>query len=586
MEEIKQKRIEFAENYKKYLPFILSFILISLLFIILAITNRFMLFINDDKTNMDVLSGKYIDGPTNLLIYMSQILCYPLMLLYKAFPTVPFYGLLLIFTMWISCIIIGCCLIDTKDKTSFIRSVIIYISIVFVLMLFHIVNMQYTVVAIFPMLAVMTLLNKYPIQNKTYKVVLYYLLIFGLCLLSCAIRVNTFIMSLPFVCLTLLFNIVKDKKQILKAALVITIFLASFGIIKGVDKIIYNNSGADWQAYVEFNNVRTDLCDFYGFPTYDEAKELYDSLGMSKETVELITTNYYCLDLEEATVSNLQAILKYQKEHIDKLTRLKNAFYKVVYIYTFSGNLEYYSPYTSAVVLETGIVILMFIYSLIVTKNKKWQDYAFLTLLIVGMYAFSILITALMKFECRVATIINLLGIVSLALFIQSKEQREFKKAFITEFVICCLCVVGLNSLTMIQTVRFNNNSYNINQQKYQIEQAIQQDTDNLYFIDNNTLITYQTDNPLNSVNRISNLFFCSWNSHSPYVKQVYNNAGYENLSDVFKNANNLRIVIKNDQNGEFIAPYNKYIQNKYGRNCVLIEENFDMNDIFIYQVI
>ena len=56
----------------------------------------------------------------------------------------------------------------------------------------------------------------------------------------------------------------------------VIIFLALLSIL--ADKLAY--SGEEWKSFLAYNDARTEVYDYYGFPAYEENAEKYDALGI------------------------------------------------------------------------------------------------------------------------------------------------------------------------------------------------------------------------------------------------------------------------------------------------------------------
>lgn len=76
-----------------------------------------------------------------------------------------------------------------------------------------------------------------------------------------------------------------------------------------IDRMYY--SSEEWTSYQEFNVLRTELWD-YGFPNYDENRDVLEAIGISKQDYEYYQT--WNMDEEVMTIENLQAIVDVKSE--------------------------------------------------------------------------------------------------------------------------------------------------------------------------------------------------------------------------------------------------------------------------------
>lgn len=87
----------------------------------------------------------------------------------------------------------------------------------------------------------------------------------------------------------------KDKKRLRRT---VAVYLGSFALLFLVfagglvlDKAVYAKHQA-FADYLAFNDLRSDLLD-YGMPSYDEHQEVYESLGLSQNDVELFRSSNF-----------------------------------------------------------------------------------------------------------------------------------------------------------------------------------------------------------------------------------------------------------------------------------------------------
>lgn len=117
-----------------------------------------------------------------------------------------------------------------------------------------------------------------------------------------ALRARTVFMLLPIAGILFLYQFFRAKpafrlKNLIRwLSIPVLLFLGLGGI-----ELIHNSQyqSEEWQYFLEFNDARTTLYDFYGLPEYEKNKALYDSLEISKAR-EYMYEKYY-LELTEGT---------------------------------------------------------------------------------------------------------------------------------------------------------------------------------------------------------------------------------------------------------------------------------------------
>lgn len=186
---------------------------------------------------------------------------------------------------------------------------------------------------------------------------------FGMVLvfLSFLVRQNAFLgaSAFGFVMGIVIVLLQKDKKVLKQKVLkCIPIFGITFGVIAAtflLHEYIYSQN-TEWKAYIEYNKNRADLQDF-GWPSYEENKKFYKSVGISENDYKwYVTTNI--ADDQFLTDEVIQKVVDYkQKIHVDK--KHKNL-------------LELYQQYLKSNFVFWLSIILLLLSLGIFQKNKYW----------------------------------------------------------------------------------------------------------------------------------------------------------------------------------------------------------------------
>lgn len=125
--------------------------------------------------------------------------------------------------------------------------------------------------------------------------ILNYLAAFLMLWTAYGIRARTLFMLLPLAGTVFLYRFFQEKpafqkKHVIRMLLFPVILFLGLGGMELLHNSAYRSSG--WQKYLTFNDARTTLYDFYGLPSYEKNRELYDSLGIS-EAREYMYEKYY-----------------------------------------------------------------------------------------------------------------------------------------------------------------------------------------------------------------------------------------------------------------------------------------------------
>lgn len=311
-----------------------------------ALTLLFVFYydLNDDVMIKDILSGVYTGTPdahNNQMLYPISIL---IVGLYRITDKIPWFGMLEVVSMMVGFGLIGyriCGLFQKLGPKIFYM--VLQILIFAGLMMWEIVNVQYTVVAgLLTAAAAVWLYTGEPVGTsdqpavglhrdrcgrifrirqdadrnidrdntipKVYKKATY-------------LEMGTFIRhNIPAILLvTVAFNI-RSELVLLLSPILVAIAIAKWveedhkwdhlaicgylGVFLSIcillltslslDGIAY--SSPEWKEYRRFFDARTEVYDFTGVPDYEQNKAFYENTGISEEQVRLLTDYNYYLD--------------------------------------------------------------------------------------------------------------------------------------------------------------------------------------------------------------------------------------------------------------------------------------------------
>ena len=145
------------------------------------------------------------------------------------------------------------------------------------------------------------------------------------------------------------------------------IILAGMAVSFVIDVAAY--SGSDWKIFRDFFDARTKVYDYTWYPSYEEAEEFYQDIGMTPVQVELIDNYNFGLD-EAIDADKLWGIADYAdaagiKEPFTK--RIKDALID----YKWRTFHEQDAPYNFFVIVSYGmVVVLAFLFK---DKTVIWQ---------------------------------------------------------------------------------------------------------------------------------------------------------------------------------------------------------------------
>ncbi len=314
------------------------------LWAVLAVLFDFYYDLNDDVLIKDILSGLYTGTPD---AHNNQML-YPISLifagLYRITKRIPWFGMLEIIGMISSFVIMGYRICQMIRKMQYRIAYVLLQVIVFAgLMMWEIINVQYTVVAGMLTAAAAVWLHTgesvgssdktvvglhrdkwgriFRIRQdkdrnidrdntipKVYKKATYTEMgafikknIPAIILVVVAFNIRSELVLLlsPLLAATAIAKWIEEENcwDHLVVCGYLGVFLSICILMLAslsVDGIAY--SSPEWKEYRRFFDARTDVYDFTGIPDYEQNKSFYDEAGITEEQVDLLTDYNYYLD--------------------------------------------------------------------------------------------------------------------------------------------------------------------------------------------------------------------------------------------------------------------------------------------------
>lgn len=199
----------------------------------------------------------------------------------------------------------------------------------------------------------------------------------GLAILGSFWRFNGFFMILPIVGSISLFagiNEVKNgqRKKFIRYVICYGLLFVLCIVLNIVSDKVYNSNPA-WKEYREFNKVRAEMLD-YGFPEYDENREIYQKYGISKNDLEMYR-NWNYGDPERFTEEMLRDLADAKEERHLSMDVVREFFTQFPVRY-----LKY--PYF------TVLIILLALWLLNTKRDKVTVGFAVTAFVLIEFYLF------------------------------------------------------------------------------------------------------------------------------------------------------------------------------------------------------
>lgn len=545
-------------SQKKY-SIIISFFVTVLYFLIIQLVSGFVFFLNDDRTLQFILSGHSSD-PSFYTFFIAWHLAMPIAGLYSLFPAFPFYGVIMLLSIFLSLWYLVYYII--KKQNNIILS-LVSILLIFICLYRLMSRPTFTIAAAFAVIPIILLVLEFNFDNKN-DVIKHIILISVFSLISVGFRHSVFLLSLPFIVLIIILKTVKAEKRLL---IILPVLIACYAFADIGNAILQKNP--EYQQALEYSKIRSEIFDHYGMPSYSGNEEFFSSLGISVEAYEMIE-NYY-FDIPEASVENLTAIRDFQKEHLN--INFANNFYQIG---------ESYANNAELLVLVCALLLLSFIFNV---KNHPRK-----LLLTLGFFAGTILaslgLVFLMKFPTRIASVLLLfnlgLCVYTISSVIQGIKEQRTVKYRVLRVVSICLTIAVFCCVFLPNKDAYDNSWKTQVMNDYRaLEQHISSDSEYVYYT-YSTVNLHYADAPLKESQKALNCVICDWNYLLPSYNEFFKNHGAKNLMDYVEQGKKLKFVISKDDVITDTCMY-KYIQKVYGRSFTKVE---DYRVFQIYEIV
>lgn len=510
--------------------------------------------INDDRAMYRIVSGEMTGTPDGHAIFI----LYPLSwFMSKLFKIVSFID-------WYSVIMIGCmvfCLILLLYRALCLSGKKKYLYVVGILALFHIlmfehiIQFQFTIVA--AILGGTTIIWIMTMEQDRYhlgEVLTGVFLIF----LTVCVRESVFFMCAPFIVLAFFYKNVKlkevtGKKRLeIKRISAVIISIAVFAGTLGIDTLAYKSE--EWQEYKEFNSVRSQIFDYYGFPSYDQYRDFYSECGISEEEYLCLVSYNLIMDFEDLP------------QKMERIAEKSNE----IYIENFEENLHI--QFQNAIILLTSsdlyiynsILLLCFVFMLILLLRYKRKT-AFMTWAMGLIVYFGELLYLIIKGRL-ILRVVDALDIVFILftmsiLFIHWKEYTRWLKRVACAMILLGVGVLGLN-MSAIKSSTWEL-QYG-NEVLAAITGYCNQREDNFYFSFGEARVSTRDVKLFRNEEAWNYTGFGGWTANSPLERERLERAGIESVEQAIIDREDVYIIGADTEITSKESALRSYLDSKY----------------------
>jgi hypothetical protein len=302
-----RKIIEGIGRYRQILDLI-SAVLASFLCFLWTYRNVGIVYaLNDDILHQEIANGSFTGTPDGHLIFMKYILGWMISRVYLFDGHFDWYGLIMLGLLHLCLVLIFFRALELAGTFKRKITVVFFVLAGYALFgLLQISELQFTTVA--GLLAATAIFWLASSETRAGYHRMVDPAISALMLLAAfMVRSEVFYLSLPFAGIAFLYRNLDWQHRRIRQPLLPVLFLIGMGMVILVDQAAY--SSPEWKAYLEFNQLRSRIYDYHGFPQYAENQEFYRSIGVSHETYDLLV-NYTFVPNPSATSQTFKAIIE------------------------------------------------------------------------------------------------------------------------------------------------------------------------------------------------------------------------------------------------------------------------------------
>ncbi len=491
---------------------IIAFVAVAIAMAVACLSGDCFFDLNDDVLMKDILSGAYTGVPESHNIQMLYPISLFISLLYRIGVNIDWYGIFLCFCQYfcIGIVIYEIVVrIDNLRKKIVIASVLVLTVIGFYLP--HLLYVQYTVVCGLLSATAAFLIVLPPVGKNTENFVR---LIIAIVMLVVAylLRSEMMLLTLPMVCVAILIKwflvTLKSENKEDKKKIFVTYFGFFAGIMIAVvlcgliHKAAY--SSPEWKEFNRFFDNRTELYDFQYIPDYEENKEFYENIGLSKSEWQLLINYNFGLD-DDIDADMLGDIAKYaagiKGEQLPLSSRLKKAvslyFYRLHHL-SFPKSYEYPMtdfPWNPAV---AAMYIAVFVLALLNSRRHKndgrkvfWAPCLLLAILFACRTSLWLYIIMRGRDPIRITHplyMVEMLVLLGMMLLIYSKESKAIPVAVM-------VILAAISAVTIPAQMRVTSSEKALREEmlvKYRaLEDYARQNPDSFFFYDVYTSVSF-----------------------------------------------------------------------------------------------
>ena len=463
------------EEYSKKLAYLLIALLNLLVMLAIIFFVHPQYETNDDSAIIAIVSGAYGNCDPHM-VFSNYVLGLLLSGLYSLVPAVPWYAVLYYLLMYVSFTSLSC-LLWQRARHKIISSVLLVCLCVLSFECYWTPSFTKTsaIVGVTGIILIADSL-KYKKFNLP-KVILGIIL----AVFSYLIRGTEFLSVAAItsgIFIYVIFDFVEGhsaaeiKTQIIRGVACALALFSMIGAVMVINSSAYSSD--EWKNYEKFNKLRSELMDF-GWPSYAQNKELYDSLGIDEQALSLYK-NWDFYDTEKLTVDSMQKLVD---------AKPKNTFTVANFLRKSFDCITALSKYKILYFIFIELFVLVMALSKI--DKKKLFTMGYLLLSCTGLFIYLIVMG---RYRLNRVNFGLLLSMAAVLLYIICESDMVIPKI---KNIIAILTAVSYTFFVVspIYTYFFNTSAYKERVKYHDCLEEIAKDKAAFYFTDVGTVSFY-----------------------------------------------------------------------------------------------
>lgn len=553
-----------------------------------AIVFDFYYDLNDDTLIKDIVSGAYTGTPSGYSVQLLYPLSWLIALLYKVVPNVAWYGLFLCVCQFGTIILIAIRLtMIFKTIKGRVMALLAELFLFFGLFLRELVIVQYSVTAGMCMMCAIFLFitSGSPGKKRRNAIPLF------LVVLAFMIRTEVCLMLMPFVLYAGLFQWASEEKiftgaNFRKYLLLIGGALLGMLAVFSLDMLAYH--GNEWSSFRDFFDARTKLYDFYDIPGYEQNKDFYEMVGLSRESYTLLENYNFALD-ESIDTWLLESMAEHQKGQLNNTFGFvsKNSVREALWLY--KDRLLKHLTAADLAVAAAYVIYVLFVLIPAAQNREFWRTFRRLVpkiaLLLVIRSVLWLYLYMADRVLARVTMPLLMTELACITGFWLKDMQRltrtdERKKKGVTATTVYLLVIFMLAAAFAVNFMRVSS-EYEAraaaDKRWYAFMDYCRQNAKEYYVMDVYSATSYEGASYAEKMfwnvdNSYKNYDFCGgWMAKSPLARQKLADKGFRDMQSALLSRKGVYFVAAPDRDMQWMEAY--YAKRGIGVECRRADE-------------